>query len=45
MFRQATGIGMAFVGVLVGAGFASGQEMLQFTGGAPEPERPEGPVS
>ena len=30
MFRQATGIGMAFVGVLVGAGFASGQEMLQF---------------
>lgn len=30
MFRQATGIGMTFVGVLVGAGFASGQEMLQF---------------
>ncbi|MCE7033388.1 hypothetical protein LY625_12330 [Lysobacter sp. GX 14042] len=30
MFKRALGIGMAFIGLIVGAGFASGQEMLQF---------------
>ena len=30
MFKRAMGIGMAFIGLIVGAGFASGQEMLQF---------------
>ena len=30
MLKQAAGIGMAFIGLIVGAGFASGQEMLQF---------------
>ncbi|MDR7330789.1 YkvI family membrane protein [Corynebacterium guangdongense] len=30
MLRQALGIAMAFTGVIVGAGFASGQEALQF---------------
>lgn len=30
MFRRALGVGMAFIGIIVGAGFASGQEMLQF---------------
>lgn len=30
MLKRAVGIGMAFIGLIVGAGFASGQEMLQF---------------
>ncbi len=30
MIKRALGIGMAFIGLIVGAGFASGQEMLQF---------------
>lgn len=30
MIRRALGVGMAFIGIIVGAGFASGQEMLQF---------------
>lgn len=30
MFKRALGIGLAFIGIIVGAGFASGQEMLQF---------------
>ena len=30
MFKRAFGIGMAFIGLIVGAGFASGREMLQF---------------
>lgn len=30
MIKRAIGVGLAFVGLLVGAGFASGQEMLQF---------------
>lgn len=30
MLKRALGIGMAFIGLIVGAGFASGQEMLQF---------------
>lgn len=30
MFKRAVGIAMAFVGVVVGAGFASGQEAIQF---------------
>jgi len=30
MFRRALGISMAFIGLIVGAGFASGQEALQY---------------
>src|SRR5690606_9162768 len=30
MFKRALGVGMAFIGIIVGAGFASGQEMMQF---------------
>lgn len=30
MFRRGLGVGMAFIGLIIGAGFASGQEMLQF---------------
>lgn len=30
MFKRALEVGMAFIGLIVGAGFASGQEMLQF---------------
>lgn len=30
MIKRAVGISMAFVGVLVGAGFASGQEAMQY---------------
>lgn len=30
MFKRALGIAMAFIGLIVGAGFASGQEMMQF---------------
>ncbi|MXP42060.1 hypothetical protein GRI75_10450 [Altererythrobacter soli] len=30
VFKRAFGIGMAFIGLIVGAGFASGREMLQF---------------
>lgn len=30
LFKRALGVGMAFIGIIVGAGFASGQEMLQF---------------
>src|SRR5699024_11242157 len=30
MIKRALGISMAFVGVLVGAGFASGQEAMQY---------------
>ena len=32
MLKRALGISMAFLGVLVGAGFASGQEILQYFG-------------
>jgi len=30
LFKRAFGIGLAFIGLIVGAGFASGREMLQF---------------
>jgi uncharacterized membrane protein YkvI len=30
MIKRGLGIGMAFIGLIIGAGFASGQEMLQF---------------
>ena len=30
MLKRAIGISMAFIGVVVGAGFASGQEAMQF---------------
>ena len=30
MFKRALGISMAFIGLIVGAGFASGQEALQY---------------
>ncbi len=30
VFKRVLGVGMAFIGIIVGAGFASGQEMLQF---------------
>jgi len=30
MFKRAVGVGLAFIGLIVGAGFASGREMLQF---------------